>query len=69
MVGPVGVARAGVAVGPSTKRRKLGPTVPQTEGTPSPRLTLRGWLRGPEGFFNPPCDPMTQPELWEGVCV
>ena len=29
-------------------------------------LTLRGWLPGPEGLFNPPRDPITQPELWDG---
>ena len=29
-------------------------------------LTLRGWLHGPEDLFDPPHDPVTQPELWDG---
>ena len=29
-------------------------------------LTLRGWLPGPEDMFDPPPDPITQPELWDG---
>ena len=29
-------------------------------------LTLRGWLPGPEDLFDPPRDPITQPELWDG---
>ena len=29
-------------------------------------LTLCGWLHGPEDLFDPPRDPVTQPELWDG---
>ena len=29
-------------------------------------VTLCGWLHGPEDLFDPPRDPVTQPELWDG---
>ena len=29
-------------------------------------LTLRSWLPGPEDLFDPPRDPITQSELWDG---
>ena len=69
MAGFVGVARAGIAVGPSAKRRKLGPAVPPAESTSSPSLANLARLASRLGELirpPPPRDPMTQPELWEG---
>ena len=69
VAGGIGVARAGAAIGPPAKRRRLGPKVARATSSSASslddlaRLAARsgGLIRHP-----PPRDPVTQPKLWEG---